>query len=107
MILFGPLPGDLGRDQLPVERLIIVVLVHVQVHLGHLLPELRGLHLLLQLLILFLLIGHVSSLWCVCLRLTNLLLLLLHLLILLLEQLVSVLLYSDSGKYTAIEVTEV
>ncbi len=85
MILFSPLPGDLGRDQLPVQCLIVVVLVHIQVHLGHLLSELRGLHLLLQLLILFLLIGHVSSLCSVCLWLTNqLLVLLLQLLILLL-----------------------
>jgi hypothetical protein len=68
------------------QGFVIVVLVHVQVHVGHLLAELARLHLLLELIVLFP-IGDVSWLIC-CLRLTNLLFI-----VLLLKHLVSVFLH--------------
>ena len=67
VVLLRPLPGDLGRNQLAVQRLIIVVLVHVQVHLvgGW---ELGTVQLVIQvvvvvLLILLVLIRRVDIVW--------------------------------------------
>jgi hypothetical protein len=47
MILFGALASNLGGDELAVQGLIVVVLVHVQVHLvsGR---ELRRVQLVIQ-----------------------------------------------------------
>jgi len=86
VIFLGALACDLGGNQFAMQGLVIVVLVHVQVHVGHLLAELARLHLLLELVVLFP-IGDVS--WLICrLRLTNLLFI-----VLLLKHLVSVFLY--------------
>lgn len=50
MILFGALASDLGGDELAVQGLIVVVLVHVQVHLvGR--WELRRVQLVIQMCI--------------------------------------------------------
>jgi len=86
MIFLGALACYLCGNQLAMQGLVIVVLIDVQVHVGHLLAELARLHLLLELVVLFS-IRHVS--WLICsLRLTNLLFI-----VLLLKQPVSVFLY--------------
>ena len=86
VIFLGALACDLGGNQLAMQGLIVVVLIDIQVHVGHLLPELARLHLLLELVVLFH-IGRVSRLIC-SLRLTNLLFI-----VLLLKLPVSVFLY--------------
>ena len=86
MIFLCTLTCDLGGNQFAMKCLIIIVLIHIQVHVGNLLAELARLHLLLELIVL-LLVGHVTWLIC-CIRLTNLLFI-----VLLLKHLVSVFLY--------------
>jgi len=53
VIFLCALACDLGGNQLAMQGLIVVVLIDVQVHVGHLLAELARLHLLLELVVLF------------------------------------------------------
>jgi hypothetical protein len=73
VVFLRPLPRDLGRDQLAVQRLIVVILVHVQVHLvgGR---ELRTVQLVIQvvvvvILVLLLLGRRVDVVWVLARRL--------------------------------------
>ena len=55
VVLLGPLPRHLRRDQLPMQRLIVVVLVHVQVHLVRR-REMAPVQLVVQVLVIVILI---------------------------------------------------
>ena len=55
VVLLGPLPRHLRRDQLPMQRLVVVVLVHVQIHLVRR-REMAPVQLIIQVLVVILLI---------------------------------------------------